>query len=256
MHRFSFFVFCIGFSHLAFTQNGLGDRLVVNNDTIWIRNYLSSFVEEHTDIFVDLSSECRRKCGWGGYINLWEIKSDSLYYLGRFCRTDSRCKAFGETPVFASGFSDTIYALTGQRLFTDGDWGPIYDYETAYSISNGMVGRSQVLDNTATFKSEYFRSVDLLHEFFRERMQQTSFNFATIAEDELKRTIIIRFDILDETGKAKNITTIGRAGAPILNELAAQMVRDLPSWAVFYQRGEVQKRGWLIPVNFYRLLNP
>ncbi|MEM8585206.1 MAG: hypothetical protein AAGF87_13090 [Bacteroidota bacterium] len=254
MYRFYFCIFCFGFPQIAFTQTGLGDRLIFENDTAWMRNYLSSFVEDNDDMFVDLSAECRRNCGWGGYLNLWELKSDSLFYLGRSCRNDSRCKVLSETPVFAFNYSDTLYVLTGQRLYAGGDWGPLYDYETAFVISNGILTSSELLDNTASFKSEYFKSVDVLHEFFRDRMLQSDLNFAQIAEDDLKKTIIIRFEILDETGRAMNVS-VARAGLPSLNDLAMQMIRDLPSWAAFYQRGELQKRAWLVPVNFYGLLS-
>lgn len=90
------------------------------------------------------SSEAFSTACWRGYIGTWEIKD------GRFYLVDimGRYKIAGESPIFAEWFSGVIRIPRGDILqYVHMGFGSVYEEELHVKIENGLVVKTELIDN-------------------------------------------------------------------------------------------------------------
>lgn len=100
-------------------------------------------VPEHSRI-VKVDAQVRMTSFWRGYIGTWEIKNDRFYLTN----LSLGFKLKGDEPLFADWFTGMLRIPKGEELlYVHMGFGTIFERELHIHIKNGLVIKTQEIDN-------------------------------------------------------------------------------------------------------------
>lgn len=101
-----------------------------------------TYFQEDTpeDFSILRSSAC-----WRGYVALWKIEDDKLYFVD----IQGKHKLKDKTSIFADWFTGTLKIWKGKMVYYfHGGFDSIYEYDLYIEVENGVVKTQRTQDNT------------------------------------------------------------------------------------------------------------
>lgn len=177
---FLFILFILSYGYNYATPQ-VSDRLVYKGDTIAIYPFiLDEYIENCPDneqIYNNIKSSllastaCLR-----GFIALFEIRNDSLFLQKAYGKADvDLFIIFGKKGnIFVDWYSGILTAPKNCLIYEHGGRGGFYEYETDFSIRNGMLTGIQEFHNE--IKHSVYTNQDTLMNFIKKNIKEFILN--------------------------------------------------------------------------------
>jgi len=214
-------------------------------------------------------------CCWRGYIAVWEIIDNKLYLtkIKNYCYLsytknmesynnvgigiDSIGSEFADLKtlfpdryengkVRADWVNGKLISPQGKLLFYihDGSGG-IHEKELEFTVENGVLIQTELLDNSKTKKSEYSKNENLLREFI-----YSNINYENLPKsDTIKRRVTVSIISTDDNGRIDSVNII-RGVNELYDKEAIRVIKSIPEWDVIYRHGKRMNQIWSIPIIF------
>lgn len=246
-----FVVFCN--SRVWATSQGQ-DVVIWGKDTLFAYLNLPDefYVEENrTTIIFGHETNISTAC-YDGFLAEWRIE-DSQLYLTKIYDCEYKEMAdlkrlfrekYIEGKVRADWISDTILAGKGSLVSWFDDFLPIYPKQIELIIFNGLIISQKAYDNSRSKESEYCINGEKLKQFI-----YTNVNWSLFPDlKNVHRRVYVRF-LGNIEGKIDSATIL-RGYEDIYNNEAIRVIKSIPQWEVFLNKGELIRRPWTVPVEF------
>lgn len=243
-------------SLLLFCNNAKGtpqtpDLLIYKGDTLYIYPFIVSNriynlpdweeIYKQTRIYESFFSSTN--C-WRGFISVFEIKNDSLFFVKAYGRDEQEIDlsfVLGKKEnVFLDWATDTLTCYQNRIISVHDGNGGYYQNETDFAFENGILKKVEKYENTIK-PSVYLDRSDTLMNHVKSQI-----NYKNIEPPKEKIRITIRVDDADTDG---NITNVKVRGDEKYHAEAIRVVKTIP-WEVIIRRGKKLHRYWTIPVVF------
>lgn len=147
------------------------ELIIVKNDTLFLHNLpleplrdrnpiLDSLVDSHTNDW-----GCSSTANWRGYVGIWEIKNDSLFFNDFYnCARKSKTGFPRDIiPPFAFWVSDTLRAQQGKQIYYQhSGWDRIYEKEHLLITKRGKIISYETLVNGFSTEDQGLYHAELL----------------------------------------------------------------------------------------------
>jgi len=255
------------------------DRMIYKGDTTFLFTYplewypncelinKKNLFKSNIDGF---STDC-----WRGYIATWEITDNELYltkiendtyrsyindpvaYNNVGIEIDSVGSEFADLEslfpdsyingkVRADWVNGKLFVSQGKLLLEiNVDFPSIYEREIEFTVVNGFIIGSALLDNSKSKRSKYTEDLKLLSDFI-----SSNINYDNLPKsDTIKGRVVVSIFSSDDNGKIDSVT-VTRGINEIYDREAVRVVKSIPEWDVLYWHGEKFNCIWNIPVTF------
>lgn len=147
------------------------ELIIVENDTLYLHNLpleslreknqtLDSLVNSYTHVW-----GCESTANWRGYVGIWEIKNNSLFFNDFYnCKRQNKMQ-FPEAiiPPFAFWVSDTLRVQQGKQIYYQhSGWNRIYEKEHFLIVEKGKVISKEILENGFSIEDQGLYHSELL----------------------------------------------------------------------------------------------
>lgn len=222
----------------------IGDILIYNGDTLRIRNYP---LEKHTNL--KAIKEMFKIDGYNtgcvrDYIAQWEIIDKELYLTAIYKPyTEQEVifdwnKAFGATAsnkrVKASWYSGDLIVGKGKTLATiDTGYINIHEEDEVLTLENGTITNTKLYDNSSTYQSPYSQNFKLLQRYIYQNIDWDKLPL----KDDQAVSMIVSIISGNKQRKVDDVKII-RGDQDIYSQEAIRVIKSLPEWSYYYQRGK------------------
>jgi len=191
------------------------------------------------------------------YIGEWEIIEDELYLTNLYsCDYSHSGMKADLKKLFGDGFKNgRVKAtwLTGELVIPMGKlihyvhfgYSSFYEHEIVLTFQNGRLKDQQNYNNSKSHKSVFTSNPKALRQFIYQHI-----DWEKIPDLKGKEVRVILYVESGKDRKPKSITLVRNADNDIFNQEALRVVRLLPDWDVYYRRGEMVTKSYVIPVIF------
>jgi len=236
------------------------DYLIYKSDTLIIySNPLELFLEKRGSRELPDFKGCSSTACWRGYLAIWELRNDSIFLKEITNCSKLNCdsvnnanleKLFGDNfindEVFANWIDFEIGNPHGNLLqYIHSGYQSIYEFERVFKFKNGILKSITNFDNTNSKQSIYSQNKDTLLNFFFENID---WNNLPQLDKEHDLEVFTRFKV-NKFGKIHKIKIIKGISEQYDNE-ARRVLRLIPEWNVYFQRGEPINWTWNLSINF------
>ena len=248
------------------------DILVYNGDTIGI--YMSTLPDEfykhdtvtfnsrehinhilNVNLFGQENPDWTTGC-WNGYRVMWEIIDKQLYLIGIYscCYHEDSIKAdltslFKEQVIDGKIRADWV---TGNFISHQGEIliyenamsaGGTYEYEVEFQFEKGKLVSTQLFDNRQSKKSVYSQDQRKLQEYINSNI-----NWKNLPQNDSSIRIHVKFSA-NEKGIIDDVEVV-RGYNEIYDQEAVRVVKTIPEWDIYFQKGEHLRMSWHIQIIF------
>lgn len=147
--------------------------------------------------------------------------------------------------VLADWVNGQMFSPKGKlKYYMHDGFQSIYENEVEFSFKDGLLIKTQELDNSKTKKSKYKEDEKLLIKFIKENIDYTE-----IPNPDEKGKVFIQIVSTTDEGKIDSVRII-RGCDKIRDMEAIRVVKSIPEWDVLYRHGKRFSMNWTIPVMF------
>jgi len=237
------------FYHSGFSTPQTGDRLIYKGDTISIYPFiLNKYIMDRPDkesIYKEIEKSCQVSTGcWRGFIAWFEIENDSLFLIKASGKKDiDLFLIFGQkNKIFVNWYTGILTSPKNRLLYEHGGWGGYYEYETDFSIKNGLLEKVEIYHND--IKPSPYANFNTRMNFI-----QSNIDYRNIKAIDEKVSVITSIDDVDINGKITKVSVL-KGHSPSYDTEALRVVKSIPQWQVIIRRGKKENIPWALPVTF------
>ena len=268
MKHFLILILALVFAAQGFATPQVGDRLIYKGDTLRVYLYLpDEFWETETTSTKYVNRYIspvklfgnKKLCNISScyaYQATWEIIENQLYLTGIYscCYREDSIKAdlaslFGEKcmdgKVKADWITGNFTSYQGKRLLYDHGMGNggIFEYELELHFEKGLLTGTQLYDNRKAKQSVYSQNDLKLMEYIYS-------NIIWVMLPQLGNDVkvVIKFSA-NENGIIDSVTVL-RGYNKIYDQEAIRVIKSIPEWDVYYEKGKHVRRLWYMPIVF------
>ena len=194
-------------------------------------------------------------CG-NEYQAMWEIIENQLYLIGIYscCYHEDSIKAdltslFKEQVIDGKIRADWV---TGNFISHQGEIliyenamsaGGTYEYEVEFQFEKGKLVSTQLFDNRQSKKSVYSQDQRKLQEYINSNI-----NWKNLPQNDSSIRIHVKFSA-NEKGIIDDVEVV-RGYNEIYDQEAVRVVKTIPEWDIYFQKGKHMRLTWNIPIIF------
>lgn len=245
---FLFILYILSYGYNYATPQ-VGDRLIYKGDTITIYPFiLEQYIENSPDkeqIYNNIKSSLLASTAcWRGFRALFEIRNDSLFLQKVYGKADvDLFIIFGKKDnIFVDWYSGILTSPKNCLIYEHDGWGGFYEYETDFSIRNGMLSGIEEFHNE--IKPSVYTNPDTLMSFIKKNINYK--NIKSVA----KNRVIVKVEDVDNDGKITKVSIVRGHKDNDYNNEAIRVIKSIPKWQVIVRRGKKGQRPWVIPIIF------
>lgn len=204
-------------------------------------------------IFGDQHPESSTGCV-RGYIAEWQIANDSLFLTNIYACYDCGIKAslnnlfsgmVKSNRVYAGWVNQVLLVPDGKLLFYGNiGFSAIHETEYELTINKGMLVGQKMYDNSATHISIFTQKPDSLISYIDHSIRWNEI------PDTLNVPVRVVFVLLTTGTTKPEIKRMYGSGIKFYDDEALRVIKSLPDWDMYVQRGEVFRLYWMVPVIF------
>lgn len=248
----------------AFGTPQISSKLIYKGDTISV--YLNSLPKEFykkdtmffesvlaVNVFGDKEVCWTTACG-DGYLTMWEITENQLYLTGIYscCYYEDSIKAdltllFKEKVVNGKIKADWVTEKNvrgGKGFILWNNDMQVFKQEFEFEFLNGKLLEVKTFDNSKSRQSAYSTNEIKLLEFIYSNIEWTK-----LPIQKENNRVFVRFSA-DENGKIDEVEVVKKSDIEILNQEAARVIKSIPDWDVIYQKGQLCRQHFTMPIIF------
>lgn len=194
-------------------------------------------------------------CG-DGFRVMWEIVNNQLYLTDIYscCYYQDSIKA-DLTSLFKGQMVDgkikvdwvtgSFISLQGKRLLDDHNMGTggIYEHEVEFHFVKGKLMETKFYDNSKSRQSVYSRDQEKLKEYI-----YSNINWDVLPKQDTLVRVVIEF-VANESGLIDEVKVV-RSYNMIYDREAVRVIKNIPEWDIYYNKGQAVRRRWFMPVVF------
>ena len=255
----------------AFATPQAPDILVYNGDTISI--YMNTLPDEfykfdtvtfdsreyinhilNVNLFEDKKSCWTTACG-DGYQVMWEIVDKQLYLVDIYscCNYQDSIKADLSSlfkgrivggKVKADWVTGNFRAFQGERLLYNHYMveGGVFEYELEFHFEKGKLANTRLYDNRKSKESIYSKDLKLQEYIYG------NINWEKLPQNDSTIRVIVQFSA-NEKGIIDSVEVL-KGYNEIYDQEAIRVIRAIPEWDIYFQKGEHLRMSWHIQIIF------
>ena len=248
----TFFIIIIFLTSFSFATEQIPDILIWKSDTLSLNSDpLGKYPNfDSLNIFGDKQAGYSTAC-WRAYRAEWKIIDDQLYLSNIYSCDYSTDKIKADLKnLFPTEYENGLIKASwykGKLFIPKGEFIrkkiEIYEAEWVLTLKNGKVKKKEFFKNSKFYVSIYTQNQDSLLSFISKKFDWTKIPTLEKGTEKVYASI--------KTGKNKNDFTVKvKSRNEKLIEEVTRILKLLPEFDFYYERGEVYKTGYSIPITF------